>query len=419
MTPDGAELAHGRAPTRWRQTVDGTEADAYEIADAAQRALAAAVTQVPDAQVIAVGVASMAEAGVLVDRDEVLGPVIAWHDERDRAELDRLDVDLGRSTFSRTTGLPWWTQWSLTKHRWLTDHGAEAARATRRYSIAEWVVRSLGGDPGSDLSLTSRTGWLRLQTRDLWHDSLEWSGASPDLLRELVPSGTPSGQVPADHPVGALHGAVLTVAGHDHQAAAVGVGAIADGDQLDSCGTAEALVRTARPGLDPEVVAHLAGQGITVGWHALPERWCLLGATQGGLELDRTLAELGVDRDGLPDLDRAASLGPEGHPGMPGAMWRAATRQVAAQVRDLDARISAAAGPHAEVVVTGGWAHSAAVMAAKEDALGPVVRPEVVEAGARGAALLAGLAGGTYTTLEEFPPPHTERREPHAPGHHR
>ena len=37
-------------------------------------------------------------------------------------------------------------------------------------------------------------------------------------------------------------GAVLTVAGHDHLVAGVGVGAIAPGDVLDSCGTAEAFV---------------------------------------------------------------------------------------------------------------------------------------------------------------------------------
>ena len=46
-------------------------------------------------------------------------------------------------------------------------------------------------------------------------------------------------------------GAVLAVGGHDHAAAAVGAGAAGEGDVLDSCGTAEAILRATAP-LDPD-----------------------------------------------------------------------------------------------------------------------------------------------------------------------
>src|SRR5262249_22793252 len=103
-----------------------------------------------------------------------------------------------------------------------------------------------------------------------------------------------------------LTGAVLTIAGHDHQAAVVGAGADGPGDELDSCGTAEALVRTIAPGLSRDVIADLADAGITTGWHAVADHWCLLGATQGGLALQRILALLGKDRSDLPGLDADA-----------------------------------------------------------------------------------------------------------------
>ena len=207
--------------------------------------------------------------------------------------------------FSAMTGLPARQQWSLTKHRWLLDNMPEARRAVRRLNVAEWIVRGLGGEEATEQSLASRTGWLRLAQRSWWSDTLEWSGASQDLMPPLVTAGTPLGRVSADAEIPRLTGAVLTLAGHDHQAAVIGAGADGPGDELDSCGTAEALVRTIAPGLSPLVVAELADAGITTGWHAVADHWCLLGATQGGLALQRIMGLLGKDKADLPALDLA------------------------------------------------------------------------------------------------------------------
>src|SRR5258708_12345091 len=122
----------------------------------------------------------------------------------------------------------------------------------------------------------------------------------------IVTAGPPRGRVSADAGWPRLTGAVLTVAGHDHQAAVIGAGADLPGDELDSCGTAEALVRTIAPGLSPLVITELAEAGITTGWHAVADHWCLLGATQGGLALQRILALLGKDKADLPQLDADA-----------------------------------------------------------------------------------------------------------------
>src|SRR6201999_3182873 len=92
--------------------------------------------------------------------------------------------------------------------------------------------------------------------------------------------------------------AVLTVAGHDHLVAGVGVGVVAPGDVLDSCGTAEALVRVAPP-LDAAARRRSVEGGVTVGWHVAPGRQALLAGLWSGLALREVLDRLGADREAL------------------------------------------------------------------------------------------------------------------------
>ena len=394
FTEDGDPVASGRAPTPWTITDSGAELDATALLDAAKSAVAQALADCPPGPVGGLGVASIAESGVLLDRrGESVAPIIAWHDTRDHAELDNLRDAVGAQHFSATTGLPMRQQWSLTKHRWLIDNIPSASGAVRRLNVAEWIVRGLGGEEAGEQSLASRTGWLRLADRSWWADTLAWSGAGESLMPPLVTAGTPLGRAGAHAGVPRLAGAVLTVAGHDHQAAVVGAGADGPGDELDSCGTAEALVRTIAPGLSPDVVAGLADAGITTGWHAVADHWCLLGATQGGLALQRVLTLLGKDRADLPALDAKAIALPMGADGDSSAhRWRAALEQVTEQAADIHDAMSAVAGPHRKLVVTGGWSRSAGFLAVKRRRFGDLTQTDVSEAGARGAALFAAKA---------------------------
>jgi sugar (pentulose or hexulose) kinase len=358
-------------------------------------------------------VASLAESGVLIGKHgEPVAPVIAWHDTRDTAELEALRDDVGSHRFSATTGLPFRQQWSVTKHRWLLDNVPSARHAVRRLNVAEWIVRGLGGDEATEQSLASRTGWLRLAERSWWDEALRFSGADEALMPPLVTAGTALGRAGADTGIARLTGAVLTVAGHDHQAAVIGAGADRAGDELDSCGTAEALVRTITPGLSATVVAELAEMGITTGWHAAADKWCLLGATQGGLALRRILALLGKTRADLPALDAEAIrlpvpeiqvsapafgrldvLGITDGDG-PAHLWRAALETVTGQAAEIHEAMSRVSGPHGRLIVTGGWSRSEGLIAVKTRRLGELRRTDVNEAGARGAALLAARAAG-------------------------
>lgn len=434
VTADGLEIAHGRAATPWYSTRYGTELDPQALLGAVWDAVNVALTAVPAGRVAGVGVTSMAEAGVLTGHSRrPVSPVIAWHDTRDTAEVEQLGRDFG-PRFASRTGLPLRPQWSLTKHRWQVRNLPETRSAVRRFNIAEWVVAALSGVEVSDRSLASRSGWLELRTGQWWDEAMDWSLVRPELLPPLVGSGEAVGVVSAGDAPSRLGGATVTVVGHDHQAAAVGAGARDSGDELDSCGSAEALVRAVPIPLPEPAVAELTAAGITVGWHVLPERWCLLGATRGGLLLRRVRGLLGRTGADLSILDGAAAAasqhtgvaasdGDTGHVDItgigdddsPGTLWRAAVTAATEQAAALHHTMTRVSGPHGRLIVTGGWAHSRAFLDAKQRRLGPLYRPAVIEAGARGAALVSGVAAGIYSGLTEIPQPAEIQSTPAAP----
>jgi sugar (pentulose or hexulose) kinase len=241
---EGREVAEGRAPMPWQTISTGAEIDPEALLAAAVAATADALDAAPQGRVAGIGVASMAETGVLVDAaGRPVVASIAWHDSRGDTEADRMAADFGAETFAARVGLPCSRLCTLAKYRWMRDHVPGAERGVRWFNVAEWIVRGVGGEPLAELSLASRTGFYDLHARRPWEEALAWAGAPAGLMPDAVPAGTPMGT----STLPAARDAVLTVAGHDHLAAAVGAGAAGEGDVLDSCGTAEAFVRATAP----------------------------------------------------------------------------------------------------------------------------------------------------------------------------
>jgi sugar (pentulose or hexulose) kinase len=433
---DGTELAHGTAPTPWTEVPTGAELAPERLLEAALAATAAALDHAPAGPVAGVGVTSMAETGVLLDRGgRPVAPAIAWHDSRGQAEAARLAADLDAGRFSAHTGLAVRPLLSIAKYAWLREHQPAVAGAVRWLGVAEWVVNGLGGEQVAELSLASRTGLLDRDRRAWWDEALAWAGAPPGLLADLVQAGSPAGRADGDR-LPRLAGATLTVAGHDHLSASVGAGATRDGDLFDSCGTAEALVRAVPPPVAPADVGRLVAAHVSVGWHVLPGRHALLGASRAGLALRRFLGLLGVDDQAREELDRAAAAVPPGSGGLavrdvfgdpsalegigadpsPAQVWRAALEAVTGRAAELRAQIESVAGPSRRLVLAGGWANSPAARSVKRALLGPFDWPPVAQAGARGAALLAGIAAGDFAGIDDLPDPGRRpaagRREP-------
>ncbi|HEX2286451.1 MAG TPA: hypothetical protein VHI10_16775, partial [Mycobacterium sp.] len=206
----------------------------------------------------------------------------------------------------------------------------------------------------------------------------------------------------------------------DHQAAALGARATGPGHELDSSGTAEALVRTVSRAPTRADAARLAAAGITTDPSIEPDHWTLLGGTEGGLAQTRVLEMLGVGADGLADLDRAAERAPNGRVVVgglgtdaltlggitggvgPGEVWKAVVAAAADEALVLHRAMDDVAGPAVRVVVTGGWRHSAEVMRAKAARFDHLEVSTVEEAGALGAATLAARAAGAIGADERL-----------------
>lgn len=419
----GEELAEARRRTPWVSVPTGAELDPRAIASTALAVAAEALAEAPAGAgaVAAVGVSGMAETGVLLDRrGEPAAPAIAWHDARGAEEARAIASELGSRRFAAETGLPASALCTLSKLRWQRSHVTGAAEAARWMGVPEWVARSLGAADVAELSLASRTGLLSLHDRSWWPEALSWLGVPGAFMPEPVAAGTPVGRVGDALP--AARDAVIAVAGHDHVTAMVGAGATADGDVLHSVGTADVFVRAVRAPLGRERIVDAVANGVTVGWHVIPERWALLSGNALNVSLASVLQLLGVegeaDRDALDAA--AAELGPgerslrlEGvgggpmslhgiAPGMGRAhVWRAALEAGADLSADTLARSDAVCGPRRRIVATGGGARGAATRAVKEERLGPIEWSPVQEATARGAAILAGVAAGAFASVDD------------------
>src|SRR4051812_27860326 len=410
---EGEEVAQARVRMPWTRVSTGAEIDPDALADTALLAAAEAISAAPAGTVVAVGIAGMAETGVLLDAGgRPTGPAITWHDARGREEAALVAADLGGREFARRTGLPASPLCSLSKLRWQRSHVPGAASAVRWLGVPEWVARRLGAAEVAELSLASRTGLLDLRERRWWDDALAWLGVGPGFMAEPVPGGTPVGRVGASLP--AARGAVIAIAGHDHVAAMVGAGADGEGDVLHSSGTSEVFVRTVPAGLEPGRIADAVAAGVTVGWSVVPDRWVLLSGNELDVALAPVLDLLGIDGQSERDaLDAAAAALPAGDARLtlegvgggsalalrgitrgssPAHVWRAALEAGADLSAATLARSDAVGGPHRRIVATGGGVRGAAARAVKEERLGPIEWSPVQEATARGAALLAGSA---------------------------
>lgn len=419
----GGQAALVAARTPWTTVSGGTETTAPALLalalDLLDRAVRTAEHAVGPVRVLGVGVAGLGESGVLLDRTgEPCAPVIAWFDTRGAREQEQV----GRSAahlpeqFARRTGLPWDSQASLAKLLWLRSAGAVLTSAHRWASVPEWVVHRLGGRLVREPSLASRTGLIDQATGAVWADGLDAAGLPATLLAPPLTAGTSAGVLRCAGLPRALQGAVLTVAGHDHPVAALGVGAVGDDELFNSSGTADVVARSLPGTLDDDRRELLVRSGLSVGAHALPATSLLLGGVRGGLLLRRILAALGAT--GAPERDRldraaldvgelpagldVAGAGPTGDDVVlrmrddvePAHVWAAATRYTAAATAELITTIDTVVGPHRRAIACGGWTRMASVRAAKRSAVANLRFSALHEPGVVGAALLAAQAAG-------------------------
>jgi sugar (pentulose or hexulose) kinase len=435
VTPAGEEVAWGSVPTPWYPVPTGAEMGPLDILGAVASAVGSALDLAPPGPVAGLAVTSMAETVALLGKNgEPVAPAIAWHDSRGQEEAADLVRVLDGPTFSGRTGLAPSPTCTLAKLAWRSRHHGSGASCA--LSVADWVVHALGGDRVSEASLASRTGALLLAGRTWWVEALEWAAVPVNLFPPVVQAGQLVGYVTdesleafsgasrrGNRALDRLRGAALASAGHDHICVAAGTGAIGPGALLDSCGSAEALVRTVAP-LDEDRVRRAVASGLTAGWHTVPDRYSLVGGQSLGLMLRPVLRLLGVDEEALATFDAEAgaaaagsvrvvrdgpyanlSIVDVGPDASPAALWNAVLDEAAEGAARIVRTTELEAGPADELVLTGGWSHLAGLRERKRRLLSQARWPDAVEAGARGAALFGGCAAGLFSGPYAFPKP--------------
>ncbi len=432
---DGAIVSLARKEFRQIFPQPGwVEHDAQEIW-ATQSAVAVEAlgrARVPPGEVAAIGITNQRETTVVWDR-ETGRPVhnaIVWQDRRTAEFCDRLKADGHGPLITGKTGLVVDAYFSGSKVAWILDNVPGARTRANQGRLAfgtvdSWLVWNLTGGALhlTDVSNASRTMLFDIHTL-AWDDELlEILGVPRSVLPEVRASSEVYGRVTADPGLADL--AIAGIAG-DQQAALFGQLCVSPGLTKNTYGTGCFLLQNT--GEKP--VASRNQLVSTVAWtvngrteYALEGSVFIGGAVvqwlRDGLGLIRQssdverLATSVEDNGGIYLVPAFAGLGaPHWDPYARGLiigitrgttaahLARAAVESIAYQVADLLDAVQRDSGiPLAELRVDGGAASNDLLMQFQADLLSvPVVRPAVTETTALGAAYLAGLAVGFWTS---------------------
>ncbi len=432
---EGRLLGDARRPTPTeRLPGGGAQYGAVPMEEAAFGAVREVVEQVGPPR--AIGVTSMAESGFLIgDRGQPLGPAIAWFDGRTAPQASRWRERMAPQELYARTGLHVTPLFSACKLEWLKENEPDIfARATGWLGMSEYLVYRMTGHRGTDPSLASRTMLCRIEDREWDEELCRLAGVPEGFLPPIYPSGTELGELTAGAAaeVSATAGVPVVVGGHDHICGALGAGATAPGEIVDSMGTAEAsLLTLLRPPVD-EAGFEL---GLPAGCHVLPESYYLAATlpASGGL-VERLVGLLGGDTEDLARwTEQAAALAPGeggvclpptdegpsaegqllaalGHESSPGHLLRAVLEGLTLQMNSAFKRaVGASEVEPSGITLVGGGAQSELWARLKADAANLPVRvvsdPECV---ARGAAMLAGVGAGVFDDARSIPAPDYE-----------
>lgn len=410
LDEEGAQVGARVIATPWRRRQGEDELDAQDLLRSVEQMIDGVVADVGHPRVLAIGIASIAETGFLCDqRGGPLTRGIPWFSPIGTDAALDLAEHVGEDGFAGITGLAVSATPTAMKVATMARRTAGSG-AVVWLNVAEWLARALGGDVIGEYSLASRTGWLDVATRRAHPGVLEWIGLG-DIVPPLVWAGEPTGV--ADETIPALRGAVITIAGHDHLCAAIGVGATAEGDLLNSFGTAEAFIGSTTADITPGALGALVADGLESGLHVIRDRRSVIAGTRWGSTLGTVLEILGADsveaiEGDLPmptvdaasvsiDIERLALDLGSSAPGR-AEIWAAAVAAAHADSLTAFGLVRRAIDGPLRIRGTGGWLRSSWISTLKTRDLPSFRVSPVDESAARGAAHLAGAAAGRWET---------------------
>ena len=385
----------------------------------------------------AIGITNQRETAVVWDREtgEPVFNAIVWQDRRTAGLCDRLKADGHEATFREKTGLVVDAYFSGTKVHWILENVSGAREKAEAGQLAfgtvdSWLIYNL---TGGELHITDVTNACRTLLYNI-HEGA-WDDELLEILevpRSMLPDVRSSSEV-YGHTAPDLFAAPIPIAGiaGDQQAATFGQRCTERGMAKNTYGTGcFMLMHTGT-----EAVPSENNLLTTIAWQIgdAPVEYALegsvfiagavvqwlrdgLGIIQRSEDVER-LAQSVEDNGGVYLVPAFAGLGaPHWDPYARGTITgltrgttsghlaRAALEGIAYQITDVLKAMEADSGIDVkELRVDGGAAVNDLLMQFQADVLGvPVVRPEVTETTALGAAYLAGLAVGFWESQEEI-----------------
>jgi len=405
-----------------------------EIWQATLTATQVALDGAPDAVVRAVGITNQRETAVLWDRHTLAAPrrAVVWQDRRTSAICERLESAGHGARVTELTGLRLDPYFTGTKLIWLRENDSRAWAGVASGQVAVGTVDSYlvarmtsGRAHVTDASNASRT--LLYDVRQgAWSAELsELLGIPIGALPEVVPNWgelartDPAAFLGIDAPISGMAG--------DQQAALFGQACFGVGDAKCTYGTGSfILVNTGKT-----LQRSDAGLLSTVAWqapdgtltYALEGAIFVTGAAvqwlRDGLQIIGSAAETAAIADTVKDslgvvfVPALTGLGaPHWDPQARGSIHgitrgttrahlvRATLEAITFEVRDV---FNTMATPIPVLRVDGGASENNLLMQLQADQLGiPVERPRIADTTGLGAAFLAGLGTGVWSSQEEI-----------------
>ena len=410
------------------------EQDPRAIVESVRSAIDAALQSGYGDRLAALAISNQRESIVLWERrtGEPIGPCVLWQCRRSEPFCAELRARGAESLITARTGLPIDPLFSAGKARWLLDQAPDGlARAARGElclgTIDSWLLWHLTGGTvhACDMSNAARTQLFNIHTLRWDPELLEVFGipeASLPAVREsgaIFGTSVPLGALPGGIPIAAMIG--------DSHAALFGQGGFRPGMIKATYGTGTSL-------MTPAPVPTVAARGIatTIAWaragvtYALEGNISVTGAAVEwlgklfGLEYPvQSVAELATrvpDSGGTYLVPAFVGLGaPHWDAAARGLICgmtdqttaahlaRATLEAITFQVRDVFEVMRAASNSVFHVMLAdGGASRNDMLMQLQADMLGlPVVRTASPDVSALGAAYLAGLTIGFWSSEEE------------------
>jgi len=384
--------------------------------------------------VACVGLAGQMHGAVLLDADdEVLRPALIWCDQRSQRECDWLHQTVGRERLIQLACNPALTNFTLTKLLWVRSHEPYLwSRFTHFLLPKDYVRLRLTGEHATDMADASGTLMLDVAHRRWSSELMAAVGLPESCLPRVLESSEISARVSADgaESTGLPAGTPVVAGAGDQAAGALGLGIVRPGDVSATIGTSGVVfASTDHPAMDPEGRVHTF-------CHALPGRWHVMGVTQaaglslrwfrdklaGSLDHDTAYEQLAKEAaatpagaDGLlwaPYLmgERTPHLDPKARGALVGLcanhtrghVVRAILEGVAFSLKDTIALFEDMRVPVRNIRLGGGGARSPLWRQIQADVYGREVEiVETEEGAAYGAALLAGVGGKVWSTVEQ------------------